>query len=157
MLGLAGLLALGCTATAPAPSSLGGSNPAEEKRSTAAAPGSGTLTRVRVGLTATATVLAGPLWVARDAGDFQQEGLDVDIVRVEPGATVLAALHGGDLDMMATSASSFTLGYLQGFETMMIGATTDDYDGSMVVQPAIKAAARAAGQDHRHLAPEVDH
>lgn len=140
------LFALACTAPPPASTAPGASQPTGEQSAAAAPPAAAALTRLRVGLTATATALAGPLWVARDAGYFQQEGLDIDVVRVEPGATVLAAMHSGELDMMATSASSFTLGYLQGFETLMIGATTDDYDGSLVVQPTIGAADELKGK-----------
>jgi len=131
------LVVLACAPAAPSTQSEppGAPGSSQVGGQTSAAPPA----RVRVGLTATATTLAGPLWVAQDAGYFRDEGLDVSIIRVEPGATILAAIHNGELDMMATSASSFVLGYLQGLETLIIGATTDDYDGSLVVQPSIRS------------------
>src|SRR3954447_21433239 len=118
---IVGLLGLACTpaapAPAPAPAGAPSASQASGQTSAPAAPSPAAPTRLRVGLTATATVLAGPLWFAHDAGYFREEGLDAEVIRVEPGATVLAAIHNGELDMMATSASSFVLVYLQGLDT----------------------------------------
>src|SRR3982751_3803818 len=88
---IAALLVRACPpaapAPAPAPASAPSASQASGQTSAPAAPSPAVSTRLRVGLTATATVLAGPLWVAHDAGYFRDEGLDAEVIRVEPGAT----------------------------------------------------------------------
>src|SRR5690349_13857329 len=79
-----------------------------------------------------------PVWLAEAAGYFTEQGLDVgDMNRVDPGATLLAALHNGELDVAAAGGTSLMLGNLQGLETMIVGSSLDVFEDAIVADPAI--------------------
>src|SRR6266849_6938224 len=74
------------------------------------------------------TTIAAPsiaIWMAADAGYFREQGLDVELAYVEPGATLLAALRSGELEVVSAGAPSLVLGYLQGLDTMVFGSVAN--------------------------------
>ncbi len=88
-----------------------------------------------------------PVWVAEAAGYFQEQGLDVgEMNRVDPGATLLAALHNGDVDVAAAGGPSLMLGNLQGLETMLVGSSLDVFEDAIVADPAITSAEGLRGK-----------
>src|ERR687886_605829 len=68
---------------------------------------------------------AAPWWVALEGGYFREQGLDVDLIHIDAGAPLLAALSNGELDVTFAGGPSLVLGALQGFETMTIGSTSN--------------------------------
>src|SRR5207253_4025979 len=50
---------------------------------------------MKAAYTATASSMA-PMWLAKEQGLFADQGLDVELVLVQPGPPVLAALQSGD-------------------------------------------------------------
>src|SRR5207237_6063891 len=77
------------------------------------------------------TTIAAPslaIWMAADAGYFREQGLDVELAYVEPGATLLAALRSGELEIVSAGAPSLVLGNLQGLDTMVIGSVANAMD-----------------------------
>jgi NitT/TauT family transport system substrate-binding protein len=76
-----------------------------------------------------------PWWAAAEGGYFREQGLEVELVLVEPGASLLAALRNGELDVTYSGAPSIVLGYAQGLETIIVGATTNLLDNSLYVRP----------------------
>jgi NitT/TauT family transport system substrate-binding protein len=94
---LAIALAIGCllAACAPAPAAPVATQPG------AATPAAKDLMKLRVG-TATTPTPALPestLWLARDLGFYQQEGLDVEITEVQATPSVIAAMRSGEVDV----------------------------------------------------------
>ncbi len=88
-----------------------------------------------------------PVWVAEAAGYFKEQGLDVgDMNRVDPGATLLAALHNGDVDVAAAGGTSLMLGNLQGLETMIVGSSLDFFEDAIVADPSIKSVEGLRGK-----------
>ncbi len=88
-----------------------------------------------------------PIWLADAAGYFTEQGLDVgDMNRVDPGATLLAALHNGDLDVAAAGGTSLMLGNLQGLETMIVGSSLDVFEDAIVADPAITSVEGLRGK-----------
>jgi len=79
----------------------------------------------------TISAAATPWWIAVDGGYFREQGLDVDLVHIDAGAPLLAALSNGELDITFAGGPSLVLGALQGFETMTIGSTSNMLDDSV--------------------------
>jgi NitT/TauT family transport system substrate-binding protein len=130
---LAGLALLGCGGTL-------GAGRAPEPPTVAPVAGSGSppsLIKARSAYTTTSAA-AAPWWVALEAGYFLEQGLDVTLSHVDAGAALLAALYNGELDITFAGAPTFVLGYLQGMETMIIGATSNVLDASIFVRPEIQ-------------------
>src|SRR5947209_5640438 len=98
--------ACGSSATAPtsAPASTSPSaKPAASAGASAAAKTSGSASTAASGLLAMKsayTTTSGtqiPQWIAKEAGLFAQNGLDVSLSVIAPGAPILAALESGDV------------------------------------------------------------
>src|SRR4051812_38765940 len=95
---LAGLLLLACQAGPPSP------KPSEAVASDMAPAVSAEPTSpprlipVRSAQT-TVSPSSAATWMAVEGGFFRDQGLDVELIGVEPGAPFLAALHSGQLDI----------------------------------------------------------
>jgi NitT/TauT family transport system substrate-binding protein len=86
----------------------------------------------------TISAAAAPWWIALDGGYFREQGLDVDLVHIDAGAPLLAALSNGELDITFAGGPSLVLGVLQGFETMTIGSTSNMLEDSVFVRNGIQ-------------------
>src|SRR5215211_1184716 len=120
-LGVGGVLVallLGCGPGPSASSRSPAAAPASDPAAPSAARAPTALIPVRNAWT-TISASTAPWWLALDAGYFREQGLDVELQYVEPGATLLAALNSGDVDIVSAGAPSLVLGNLQGLETMI--------------------------------------
>src|SRR5215210_4919904 len=91
------------SACAPASS---GTNPATTNSPASpstSAPSAATPIKVRAAYTTIAGAVA-PWWMAVEGGYFREQGLDLELVLVEPGVTLLAALRNGELDVTYSGA-----------------------------------------------------
>ena len=130
LLGTVGLLLLtACSASAPAAApapaaqASGGGAPSVPSAPGAAATAAPAMVRARLAFTTISAVQA-PFWIAYDEGYFREQGLEVpDMNRIEPGATLLAALLNGEVEYVAAGGPSLVLGTLQGMDTMIFGST----------------------------------
>lgn len=128
-------------AASPAASSGAAAAPAAASAGTPAA-----LEPVKLAFTAISAVQS-PFWIAHEAGYFREQGLDVpDMRRVEPGATMLAALHNGELEFIAAGAPSLVLGTLQGLDTVVFGASVNLLEDVVVARPEIRTVEALRGQ-----------
>jgi ABC-type nitrate/sulfonate/bicarbonate transport system substrate-binding protein len=142
---LAGLVGCGGGSPAPptAPPAAAPARGADPPAASAAPPA---LEAVRIVYTTIAAAQA-PFWVAEDAGYFREQGLDVPpLQRVEPGATLLAAMHNGEVDFVAAGGPSLVLGNLQGLGTMIIGSTQNVLETEIVVRPEIRSVEDLRGK-----------
>jgi NitT/TauT family transport system substrate-binding protein len=87
----------------------------------------------------TVSAAVASFWAALDGGYFGEQGLDVELARVDAGAPLLAALSNNELDIVSAGGTSLVLGNLQGLDTLIIGATSSVLDGSVFVRPEIQA------------------
>lgn len=130
------LLALACsggaarTGRAPAP-------PPAPAAANADAAGAPPLLQARSAYTTISTTSAA-WWVAQEAGYFREQGLDVELAHVDAGATLLAAMRNGELDVTGGGGPSIVLGSLQGLETVLIGCTVGTLEGSVFVRPDLR-------------------
>jgi NitT/TauT family transport system substrate-binding protein len=148
--------AVGATLLAGCSGSSAGSPsaPARSQAPAASAPTSGTtgaasapaLVPAKVAFTTIAAAQA-PFWVAFEAGYFQAQGLNVpDMNRIEPGATLLAALHNGEIDLAAAGGPSLILGTLQGLDVVVVGSNLDVIEDAVVARPEIRTVADLRGK-----------
>ncbi|HLH26059.1 MAG TPA: ABC transporter substrate-binding protein [Chloroflexota bacterium] len=146
-LGLAlGLLVAACSrAPAPTPpAAAAGPAPAAPAAAPPASPPA-TLLPVRAAFTSF-SASAAPWWMAQEGGYFREQGLAVDLVQVAAGATLLAALQNGDLEVVFSGGPSLVLGYLQGLETMIVGSTSNGLDISIFVRPDLQTVDDVRGK-----------
>lgn len=94
------------------------------------------------------TIAAGaaPWWMALEGGYLREQGLDVELLNIGAGATILAALRNGEIDVAGAGGSSFVAGYAQGLETFIFGATSDILDSFLTARPEIQAPADLRGK-----------
>ena len=137
------LLALAC---APAPAAPAARPPAAPPPAAPAAGSSGAsniptspaaLQKLR-GSYSGIQVVQSPAWLALEGGYFREQGLDVDLTLITSGATLLAALRNGEVELAGTGGSTLLLGYVEGLETLLIGAPVKLLDFSVFTRPDIR-------------------
>lgn len=92
--------------------------------------------RVRVGFLG----LAGhwfPLWVALDRGFFQREGLDVELIHLNPARLMYSALHSGEIQFAIGSAGSSVLAQSGGLQLQIIMAVVGQLPFEMWSIPSV--------------------
>ncbi|MEK7378103.1 MAG: hypothetical protein AABZ71_04290, partial [Candidatus Binatota bacterium] len=86
-----------------------------------AIPASAQLTRLNVGYSA----ISGdqlPAWVAKEAGIFQKNGLDVQLIFFTGGTTAVMALVSADTPISQVAGSAVVNSVLAGSDSVMIAA-----------------------------------
>jgi NitT/TauT family transport system substrate-binding protein len=79
---------------------------------------------LRVSYSAPATAFL-PLWAAKDAGIFERNNLNVEILYVGSSPIALSALLSDELDVLAGGGTAAPTAYLQGFRDLGLFATLD--------------------------------
>src|SRR5712692_7009760 len=128
---VAGLLALACS---PGPAGRGAA-PAAEAGGGASSPAPPLKARSAY---TTIAVSTSPWWMATEAGYFREQGLDVDMVHVDAGAALLAAVQNNELDVTGGGGPSIVYGYLQGLDMLLIGSNLNVLDSNVMVRPEIQ-------------------
>ena len=83
-------------------------------------------------------VVQAPMWMALEGGYFHEQGLDADLILISSGATLLAAMRNGEVELAGTGGSTLLLGYLEGLQTQLIAASAKYLDASIFVRPDIR-------------------
>ena len=68
------------------------------------------------------------IWIAREAGMFERNGLDVELVFVGSGATNIQALINNDVQIAVTGAAAIISAAAGGVDLVMVGSM---YDGML--------------------------
>ena len=90
--------------------------------------------------------VCAPWWMALDAGYFREQGLDVELGHVDPGATLVAAMTNGELDVTFAAGPTLVLGHLQGLDTVFIGSTSNALDSVILTRPEIQSPSELQGK-----------
>src|ERR687898_1203709 len=62
-------------------------------------------------------------WIAKEAGYFSAEGLDVELVRVGGSTRMVAAMLGGSAQIIQAGASAAITANVAGADVVIIGST----------------------------------
>ncbi|MCZ4431919.1 ABC transporter substrate-binding protein [Agrobacterium sp. SOY23] len=74
-----------------------------------------------------------PLFVAYDGGLFQEEGLDVELVKFKGGGAAMSGLVGGSVEICSCSVQNAINATEKGAPVKLIGAMIDQYASNIVV------------------------
>jgi len=85
-------------------------------------------------------------WVAKEAGYFSQEGLDVELIRVGGSTRMVAALLGGSAPIIQAGASAALAATAAGSDVVIIGSTGTVSPFRLIARPEIKQAADLKGK-----------
>ena len=85
-----------------------------------------------------------PLWVARDAGIFDKQGLDVDL-RYTASSTGLAALLAGEIDIFMGGGSEMISAVSKGTDLVAVGSLVPVYPYQMMVSRKIQSVGDLRG------------
>lgn len=85
------------------------------------------------------------LWVAKEAGFFEQNGLDVELELLRGNQLVLAALMAGEIDLAQNTGTSVIDAALASQNIIALGTFTDRFTYKLMVDPAIRQPADLRG------------
>jgi|SRR5438093_7127606 len=102
------------------------------------------LTKMTVGYSAMTSAHL-PAWLAKEAGIFAKNGLDVQIVYVRAGTTVVMALLSKETPISQVGGSAIVGAALRGPDAVMIAGGTVTADQWLMSRPDIKTAEQIKG------------
>jgi len=85
-------------------------------------------------------------WIAKEAGYFTAEGLDVELIRVGGSTRMVAALLGGSAPIIQAGASAALAATAAGSDVVIIGSTGTVSPFRLIARPEIKQPADLKGK-----------
>ena len=85
-------------------------------------------------------------WIAKEAGYFSAEGLDVELIRVGGSTRMVAALLGGSAPIIQAGASAALAATAAGSDVVIIGSTGTVSPFRLIARPEIKQPADLKGK-----------
>jgi len=101
--------------------------------------------KVRVAYSSVSGVFMG-LFVAQDAGYFEEHGLDVEILYIASGTTMTQALLGGDVHMGFGSGVGAIRSKSQGADLVIVGISVDRMSFSIYGRKEVRTPADLKGR-----------
>ncbi len=86
------------------------------------------------------------IWVAREAGMFQRNGLNVELVFVGSGATNIQALINNDVQIAVTGSAAIVSAAAGGVDLVMVGSMYDGMLFDLIADKSIKTASDLRGK-----------
>ncbi|HLH21403.1 MAG TPA: ABC transporter substrate-binding protein [Chloroflexota bacterium] len=86
-----------------------------------------------------------PIAIAKDAGYYAEQGLDVEVIGIRSSAQNAAALLSGEVDVSIIGGIGPVRARLSGSDLLLIGATKPYFAGAIVARPDIHSAADLRG------------
>src|SRR5579862_4533474 len=87
-----------------------------------------------------------PLWMTKQAGLFEQHGLDVSLQLIPGGNNSMAALLSGHVQIAEAGGSDALAADVNGADVVVIATNEPVYPYELIVAPAIKTAADLRGK-----------
>jgi len=91
-------------------------------------------------------VASWPWWIAKDAGYFDKQGLDVDMIYVGASPVIIQAMLGGQAFVGAGGGPPLVTNVLQGGDIVQVATTVPYAIQSLIVKPEIRAPADLTGK-----------
>ena len=102
------------------------------------------LRRIFYGTTASPSHL--PIWVAKDAGYFEKNGLNVEPVQIRGGSLITLAIITGNLQFSGAGAESVVAARAAGGDVVLLACPVDTDPVYLITRPEIKSAQDLKGQ-----------
>lgn len=107
-------------------------------------PASAQLTKLNVGYSAiSADQLPG--WVAKDAGIFERNGLNVDLIFFTGGSTAILALVSGDVPITQVSGPGLVNSVMAGSDAVFVAAGITSLNYVLMGRPGVKTTEQLKG------------
>jgi NitT/TauT family transport system substrate-binding protein len=87
-----------------------------------------------------------PWWMAKDAGHFEKNGLDVDLFYEGASSVIVQAMLAGDAQFSGIAGPSIVSNVISGGDVIQIAAVVKTFTVPMYAQPQIKSVAELKGQ-----------
>ena len=100
---------------------------------------------LRLAWTAT-TANQALFWIGVEAGLFAQEGLDVELIRVDSSARALPAMLAGEVPISLLSPGAIATAAAQGADTVMLATSANKLVFQLLAAPQITSAEQLRGQ-----------
>jgi NitT/TauT family transport system substrate-binding protein len=102
------------------------------------------LRRIPYGTTASPSHL--PIWVAKDAGYFEKNGLMIEPVQIRGGSLITLAIITGDLPFSGAGAESVVAARAAGGDVVLLACPVDADPVYLITRPEIKSPQDLKGQ-----------
>jgi NitT/TauT family transport system substrate-binding protein len=102
------------------------------------------LRRIHYGTTTSTAHL--PIWVAKDAGLFMKNGLNVEPVQIRGGALITMGIMSGQLQFSGAGAESVVAARVEGGDVVLLACPTDLEPISLITRPEIKSVSDLKGK-----------
>src|SRR5437773_5705776 len=87
-----------------------------------------------------------PVWVAKDAGYFAKNGLNVEPVQIRGGSMITMAIMSGQLQFSGIGAGSVVAGRIEGGDLVLLACPADLEPVYLITRPEIKSASELKGK-----------
>src|SRR5690242_11696060 len=101
--------------------------------------------KIAFGYAAVSPSMAG-VWMAKEVGAFEKNGLDAQLVYIASGATVIQALVGGSLHAALGASNAVIAAELKGAQVVAVGSNTSRPGMVLWVQPDISRPEQLVGK-----------
>src|ERR1044071_805229 len=102
------------------------------------------LRRIHYGTTTSTAHL--PIWVAKDAGLFAKNGLNVEPIQIRGGALITMGIMSGQLQFSGPGAESAVAARVEGGDIVLLACPVDSDPVYFMARPEIKSAADLKGK-----------
>ena len=102
------------------------------------------LRRVHYGTTTSTAHL--PIWVAKDAGLFAKQGLNVEPVQIRGGALITMGIMSGQLPFSGAGAESVVAARIEGGDIVLLACPADSDPVYLIARPGFKSPAELKGK-----------
>jgi len=102
------------------------------------------LRRIHYGTTSSTAHL--PIWVAKDAGYFTKNGLNVEPVNIRGGALITMGIMSSQLQFSGAGAESAVAARVEGGDVVLLACPVDSDPVYFITRPEIKSAAALKGK-----------
>ena len=87
-----------------------------------------------------------PVWVAKDAGFFVKNGLNVEPIQIRGGSMITMAIMSGQLQFSGVGAGSVVAGRIEGGDLVLLACPADLEPVYLITRPEIKSASELKGK-----------
>jgi NitT/TauT family transport system substrate-binding protein len=102
------------------------------------------LRRIHYGTTTSTAHL--PIWVAKDAGLFAKNGLNVEPVQIRGGALITMGIMSGQLQFSGAGAESIVAARIEGGDVVLLACPADSDPVYLIARPGTKSPAELKGK-----------